>query len=55
MASTCCNRWLDLVPRCRWAGQRLFFASDDFFLSEVQSLRLERSSHTLTPSLIDEC
>ena len=25
-----CSRWLDLVPR--WAGQRLFFASDDFCL-----------------------
>ena len=48
---------LDLVPL--WPGQRLFFASDDSS-SEVQSLRLERSSHAQlprapTPSLIDEC
>ena len=39
-----CSRWLDLVPR--WAGQRLLFASDDFFL-QVLLLRLKRSSHAL--------
>ena len=43
-----CSRWLDLVPR--WAGQRLFFASEDFFLLGIISApqtQLPRSSHAL--------
>ena len=47
-----CSRRLDLVPR--WAGQRLFLRPTTSS-STVSLLRLERSSHAPTPSLIDEC